>query len=130
MNSQLLPMTTSLFKNFFFKFSDIRYKSANNLFFDTFEETKSYQFSDYKEIVDLRGDSTLIKGTFNQITFIMSDESKIIARHYDKLSSSFGTIGGVSHALILISKLILYFWSNNNTLILFIIQDYPKSRKR
>ena len=76
LNNKLLPITTSLFKNYFIEFSDLRYRSDNNLFFNTIDETLSYKFSDVTENVDLRGDNTLIKGTFNQMTFIMADETK------------------------------------------------------
>lgn len=118
--SKLLPITTSLFKNYIFEFLDIRYRSDNNLFFDGFEENKSHRLSDVKEYVDIRGSNTLIKGTFNQINFVMADEIKIISRFYEKITISFAQIGGLTHGLILIAKVILYFWSENNILIYLI----------
>ena len=131
LNSKLIPITTSLFKNYFLKFSDLRYKSDNNLFFSSYEETQSYKMTEITESVDLRGDNTLIKGTFNQINFIMADETKIITRLYDKISYSFAQIGGLTHIFILFSKIILYFWSENNVLIYLIstiLSDNEKNK--
>ena len=126
---KLLPITTSLFKNYFLKFSDIRYKSDDNLFYNSFEETHSYKLSKINVNVDLRGDNTLFKGTFNQINFIMADETRIITRIYEKISNSFAQIGGLTQALIILSKTILYFWSENNVLIYLISTILPNEEK-
>jgi hypothetical protein len=125
----LLPISTSIFKNYFLKFSDLKYKSDNNLFFASYEETKSYKLNEITENVDLRGDNTLFKGTFNQITLIMADETKIITRIYDKISYSFAQIGGLAQLFILLSKIILYFWSKNNILIYLISTILPNEEK-
>jgi hypothetical protein len=111
LNNKLIPVSSSIYKNYFLKFSDLRYRSENNLFFSSYEETQSYKMTEITESVDLRGDNTLIKGTFNQINFIMADETIIITRIYDKISYSFAQIGGLAHIFILLSKLILYYWS-------------------
>ena len=79
--NKLLPITSSIFKNYFFEIYDLRYNSDNNLIFHSNEEIKSYKLSTVKEYVDLRGENTLFKGTFNQINFIMADEAKIINRY-------------------------------------------------
>ena len=129
LNMKILPITTSLFKNYFLEFSDIRYKSDDNLFFNSFEETQTYKLSEINENVDLRGDNTLFKGNFNQINFIMADETKIITRIYEKISNSFATIGGLTQALIILSKTILYFWSENNVLIYLISTILPNEEK-
>jgi hypothetical protein len=130
-NMKTIPTSSSIFKNFFFKFSDVRYKSDDNLFFSSFEEKQTFKFSDVSENVDLRGDNTLFKGTFNQVNFIMADDTKIISRLYEKLSSSFAQIGGLAQAIILFTKFILYFWSENNILIYLIstiISDEEKEK--
>ncbi len=122
-------ISPSIFKHFFVKFSDLRYRSDNNLFFNSYEETQSYKLKEIKETVDLRGDNTLIKGTFNQINFIMADETMITTRIYDKISNSFAKIGGLAHIFILLSKLILYFWSKNNVLLYLISTILPNEEK-
>ena len=130
-NMKTIPTSSSIFKNFFLKFSDVRYKSDDNLFFSSFEEKQTFKFSDVSENVDLRGDNTLFKGTFNQVNFIMADDTKIISRLYEKLSSSFAQIGGLAQAIILFTKFILYFWSENNILIYLIstiISDEEKEK--
>jgi hypothetical protein len=50
----------------------------------------------------------------------MADDTKIISRIYEKLSSSFLQMGGLAQAFILVTKVILYFWSENNILIYLI----------
>ena len=129
LNSKIVPISTSIFKTYFLEFSDLRYRSDNNLFFHSYEETQSYKLKEIKESVDLRGDNTLIKGTFNQINFIMADETIIITRIYDKISYSFAQIGGLAHIFILLSKLILYFWSKNNVLLYLISTILPNEEK-
>ena len=82
------------------------------------------------ESVDLRGDNTLIEGTFNQINFVMADETKIITRIYGKISHTFSEIGGLANILILLSKIILYFWTENNILIYLISTILPIEEKK
>jgi hypothetical protein len=130
-NMKTVPTSSSLFKNFFLKFSEVRYKSDNNLFFSSFEEKQTFIFSDVSENVDIRGENTLFKGTFNQVNFIMADDTKIISRVFEKLSSSLAQIGGLAQAFILLTKVILYFWSENNILIYLIstiISDEEKEK--
>jgi len=59
----------------------------------------------------------------------MADETKIITRIYEKISNSFAMIGGLTHALILLSKTILYFWSENNILVYLISTILPDEEK-
>ena len=59
----------------------------------------------------------------------MSDDTKIVVRIYEKLSSVFAQIGGLAHSIILIGKFILYFWSDNNILIHLISKIIPQKEE-
>jgi len=59
----------------------------------------------------------------------MADETMITTRIYDKISNSFAKIGGLAHIFILLSKLILYFWSKNNVLLYLISTILPNEEK-
>jgi len=127
LNMKLLPLTTSIFKNYIMEISKISYFSDNNLFISSLEETKGYKVSKIIERVDIRGSNNLSKDIFNQFTFTMSDETKIVTRLYEKISNKIAEIGGLAHALIILGKGILYFWSNNNILLYLISRIIPYS---
>ena len=59
----------------------------------------------------------------------MADETIIITRIYDKISYTFSQIGGLAHIFIFLSKIILYFWSENNMLIYLISTILPNEEK-
>lgn len=95
----------------------MRFSSDDGLFFESKNNYNGFKFDNIRESVDLRGDNTLIKGTFNQITFTMSSKVKVISRAYEKMTTAFASIGGFANALIIITKTILFLWSDNNIII-------------
>jgi hypothetical protein len=59
----------------------------------------------------------------------MADQTRVITRLYEKITCSFARTGGFIHNLIIISKLILYFWSNNYTVLYLITSILPDEKK-
>jgi len=108
-----LPISTSLFKNYFREIKEIRINSDKNLFFESFEETKNFKFSNLRESVDMRKDHSLFPGTFSQMTFITSGDTHIYFRKYKKLFEVIILIGGFCNGLFSVAYIILFLYSNN-----------------
>ena len=130
LNNKLLPISTTLYKTYDLEFTDLTYRSDDNLrLFGSYDEINSFKLTEVSENVDLRGENNSVKGAFNQINFLMAVQKRVITRLYEKVTCSFARIGGFMYNIILIAKLLLYFWSENNTLMYLISAIIPDAEK-
>lgn len=107
------PASISIYKNYFREIQEIRINTDTNLLFTSYEETKTYKFSSFRENVDLRTKHSLFPGTFNQMTLITSQKTQIYTRTYKKLFDIIVQIGGFFNGIIYASSFILFMYSKN-----------------
>lgn len=107
------PLSTSVFKNHFREISEVRINSDTNLIFEGYNEEKSFHLTQMREEVDIRSDHALFPGTFNQMTFITSGNTKTYFRSYRKFIDIIVVFGGFFNGVVNFSYLILYIYSNN-----------------
>jgi len=106
-------ISSTIFKNYYREISEVRLKTDNNLIFSSYEERRSYKFSQMRETADLRKDHNLFPGTFSQMTFITSGNTIIYLRNYRKLFDLITRIGGFLNGIIYSTQIILFFYSEN-----------------
>jgi hypothetical protein len=118
LHSFVSPSSSSIFKNHIRELSEVIIRSDKSLLFrqSSYEEEKKFKLHLKREEVDLRSDHAIFPGTFNQMTFITSDNTVIYVREYRKLLDVIVQIGGFFNGIIYSATIILYIYSNNKIL--------------
>ena len=118
LHSSVSSSSSSIFKNHIRELSEVIIRSDKSLLFrqSSYEEEKKYKLHLKREEVDLRSDHAIFPGTFNQMTFITSDNTVIYVREYRKLLYVIIQIGGFFNGIIYSATIILYIYSNNKIL--------------
>lgn len=111
--NNVLTLSSSIYKNYFREINEVRINSDKNLFFESYQEIKSFKMGNLRESVDLRRDHPIYPGTFSQMTFITSGDTLIYFRKYKKLFEVVIQIGGFSNGLFFVAYFILFLHSNN-----------------
>jgi len=112
--SEMLPLSSTIFKNFFKDLNVVKFNTNNGFIFDQKKTYESYRTDKILESVDLRGKNTLFPGTFSQLTFRCTGKSEIYYRSYLRFQAAFAYIGGILQALILFGKCFVHFFSKNS----------------
>jgi len=112
--SEMLSLSSTIFKNFFKDMNIVRFISNNGFIFDKIQSYETLRTDKIVESADLRGKNTLFPGTFSQITFRCTGKTEIYYRSYLRFQAAFAYIGGVLQALILLGKCFVYFFSKNS----------------
>lgn len=127
-----LQLSTTIYKNYFQEVKEIRINTDKNLFFESYEQEKSFKFSSLRESVDLRKENSLFPGTFSQMTFVVSGDTEIYYRKYRKMFEVIIQIGGFSNGILYAAYIILFIYSNNmilyNCISSIISKDEVKAR--
>jgi len=113
LKSEIIPISSSIFKTYYKEMSEIRLNSDESLLFPSYEETKTYKFTQSREVSDLRENHKNFPGTFSQINFIANSGTQIYYRTYRKLFEIIVQIGGFFNGVIYTATIILYLYSNN-----------------
>ena len=110
----LLPFSSSIFKNYNVDINSIKLSSDNGLLIRDNHNHISYRTDRISESVDLRGINTLFPGTFGQVNYRSSGKIELINRSYMKFQNVFASLGGIFQFILIIGKLLVYMWSKNN----------------
>jgi len=114
--NELLPLSSTIFKNYFKDINVVKFNSNNGYIFDTIDKFETYRSDKILESVDLRGKNTLFPGTFSQITYRCSGKTEIHYRNYIKIPATFAYIGGILQVILLIGQGLVYLYSKNSML--------------
>lgn len=114
--TEIISISTSIYKTYFREASEIRINSNENIFSFDYQETRSYRFSVSREEIDLRPEHANFPGTFTQINFIANSNTKIYTRTYESLFEIFVRIGGFLNGIVYSVSIILYTYSSNKIL--------------
>ena len=113
LKSELILISSSIFKTFIKEMSEIRLITDNTLFFSSYEEIKTYKFSESREEVDMRKEHANVPGIFSQINIFTNTKTAIYKRSYRKLFEVIAQIGGFSNRIIFAAQVLLYIYSEN-----------------
>jgi hypothetical protein len=113
LKSEILFLTSSMYKIFVRELSEKRLKTDNSLLFSSYNEKNIYKFTQRREEIDLKKDNANFPGSFSQINFVANTNTEIIQRNYTKLFQVISEIGGFLNGIIFIAYLVLYMYSNN-----------------
>ena len=94
--NEILPMSSTIFKNYFKEINSVVFNSDDGLIFENFQKYISYRTDKIIESVDLRGSNTLFPGTYSQITFRCSGKTEIYSRSYMKMPATFAYRGNTT----------------------------------
>ena len=122
--NEILPLSSTIFKNYFMELNSVKFNTDDGFFFDNFQNHFSYRTDKIIESVDLRGSNTLFPGTFSQITLRCSGKTEIFSRAYMKIAATFAYIGGIMQVITFIGKSIVYLWSKNNMISYLILNIF------
>jgi len=114
--SEIIPLSSSVFKTYYKEASEIILYSDTNLIFDEYEQSKIYKFTNRREEIDLRPDHANFPGTFSQMNYVANSNTQIYYRSNQKLLEIIVRIGGFLNGVIYIASFILYLYSKNNIL--------------
>jgi len=113
LKSEIVPLSTSIFKSYIREMSEIILNSDNSLLFPYFEETKTYIFTQKREEVDMRKEHANVPGAYSQMNFFANTNTLVYNRSYRKLFEVIVQIGGFSNGIIYSAYIILYLYSRN-----------------
>ena len=124
LRSEILPVSSSIYKRIFFYLSSISYKTDYGFIFEDMKEEKVFQVSDSKENVDLRPEGT-VPGSFALITVLMAKYNNFYFRKYYKGQNFLADMGGIIKGLLLIGTFLNYLISEEFYFINLIESLYP-----
>ena len=122
--SETLSISSTLFKKYYYKFSQSEYHSDNGLIF---EKIKKYIFFEYQRYnVDVNSDGqNIADGSYSYTTFHCHDYVSKYKRICTKFQAMLATISGIFNVIFVVLKIITFFISSQimqvdmaNTLIL------------
>jgi len=125
-NNELLPISSTIYKNHLKDMNSIKLKSNNGLIMDDYTNYESSRTDNIIESVDQRGSNTIFPGTISQIIFRCSGKTEFYFRTYMKIPASFAEIGGILQAILFLGRLIVHFYSKNSMLNYLIFFNFNK----
>jgi len=113
LKSEIVPLSTSIFKSYIREMSEIILNSDDSLLFPYYEETKTYIFTQKREEVDMRKEHANVPGAYSQMNFFANTNTLVYNRSYRKFFEVVVQIGGFSNGIIYSAYIILYLYSRN-----------------
>lgn len=110
LRSEILPVSSSIYKRIFFYLRNISYKTDYGFIFQDIREEKIFQVSDSKENVDLRPEGT-VPGSFALISVLMDKYNNFYFRKYYKGQNFLADMGGIIKGLLIIGTFINFLIS-------------------
>jgi len=111
LRSDILPVSSTIYKRDFFYIRNIEYRSDEGLIFS---DTKYYsysQISNFRETADLRPEGT-VPGSFALITIMMDSKVDDYLRRFSKFQEVLANLGGLFKGLVVISYIVNFIFFN------------------
>lgn len=124
LRSEILPVSSSIYKRIFFYLRTISYKTDYGFIFQDIKEELIFQVSDSKENVDLRPEGT-VPGSFALISVLMDKYNNFYFRKYYKGQNFLADMGGIIKGLMIIGTCLNFLISEEFYFIDLIKSLYP-----
>ena len=109
LRSERLPLSTNLFKRFFYEMTPILYKTDLGLIFEDFKEDQFFSVGNF-----MLQPAVQFGDTYAAYTFSLTRNKTTIVKTLEKLQQVLSNIGGSIKALVVGGTIVNMFFTNNN----------------